>query len=333
MRILITGHVGFIGSHMVKHLLANTDADLIGFSRYSDTGNLARLVGCQADGRLRTVWGDLTDRKAVSGLCEGIDVVINFAAKTFVDHSLKDPAPFIASNIIGADNLMADATRYGVKRFVQVSTDEVYGQILTGAYREDALLQPRNPYSWSKACADLDAIQRHRTYGFPVIVTRTENNFGPWQHRQKVLPTFVRYALEDEPLPVYGDGQHVRCWLHVEEHCRAIWHLVKQSLRPDVVRPQDCPPQGKELLGEVYHIAGEEEMKNIDLAWLVLRALDKEDGKVRFIADHDVRPGHDRRYALDCSKLRATGFDIKQDLPALLADTVRWYADHPEWTR
>lgn len=337
MRVLVTGHVGFVGSHFVKYLLGNIPHDVIGFSRYSDENNLMRLesrIDEQYEWRrLRMVWGDLTDARAVSGLCEGIDVVVNFAAKTFVDHSLKDRTPFIESNIIGADNLMEDATRYKVKRFVQVSTDEVYGQILTGAYKEDALLQPRNPYSWSKACADLNAIQRHRTYGFPVIVTRTENNFGSWQHRQKVLPTFVRCALGDDPVPVYGDGLHVRCWLYVREHCRAIWHLVETSLRPDVHRPQDCPPQGCDLLGEVFHIAGEQELTNLDLAHLVLHTLGKPHTQIRHIDDHDIRPGHDRRYALDCSKLKATGFEIKQDLPALLAETVEWYARNLEWTR
>jgi dTDP-glucose 4,6-dehydratase len=338
MRILVTGHVGFIGSHFVKHVLSVDDkAQIIGFSRCSDQGNLARLPFFHSE-RLTTVYGDLTDPQSVSGICEGIDVVVNFAAKTFVDHSLKDAGPFIQSNIIGADNLMTDATRYGVKRFVQVSTDEVYGQILTGAYKEDALLNPRNPYAWSKACADLDAIQRHRTYGFPVIITRTENNFGPWQHRQKVLPTFVRTALAGEPLPVYGDGLHVRCWLHVEEHCRAIWHLIQM--------PTEMPKGNKNwsednipwmspdnLFGQVFHVAGEQELTNIDLAKLVLKTLGKPETQIRYVPDHNIRPGHDRRYALDCSKLRATGFEIKQNLEERLAEVILWYAKNPEWTR
>lgn len=316
MRLLVTGALGFIGSHFVKYVLSvRPDVQIIGFSRNSDQVNLARL---EPNKQLKLVYGDLCDLRAMSGLCEHIDVVVNFAAKTFVDHSLKDRQPFIDSNIIGADNLMEDATRYGVKRFVQISTDEVYGQILTGAYKEDALLQPRNPYSWSKACADLGAIQRHRTYGFPVIITRTENNFGPWQHRQKALPTFVRCALAGEPIPVYGDGLHVRCWLHVDEHCRAVWHLINSD--------DSC-------LGEIYHVAGEQEMTNISLARLVLRTLNKSEDMVRFIPDHNIRPGHDRRYALDCSKLLSTGFNIEQDLEARLKETVLWYAEHPEWTR
>lgn len=317
MRILVTGVFGFIGSHFVKHVLTASDENrVIGFGRVSALKDQQRLdiIPANYQDRLQVVVGDLTDPNVVSGLCEGIDVVVNFAAKTFVDHSLKDPTPFIQSNILGADALMTDATRYGVKRFIQISTDEVYGQILTGAYKEDATLQPRNPYSWTKACSDLDAIWSHRTYGFPVIVTRTENNFGRYQHRQKVIPTFVRHAMKDEPLPVYGDGQHVRCWLQVEEHCRAIWHLVQHG-----------------QVGEIYHIAGEEELTNVELAKIILRALGKPETMIRFIDDHNVRPGHDRRYALDCSKLRETGFKVEQDLEVALTDAAKWYASHPEW--
>lgn len=319
MRMLVTGCYGFIGSRFINHVLTvDHDVRVVAFGRCSNQRNRLRLytVGSTQWPRMTVVHGDLCDPAAISGLCEGIDVVVNFAAKTFVDHSLKDRTPFIESNIIGADNLMEDAARYRVKRFIQISTDEVYGQILNGSYKEDALLQPRNPYSWSKACADLNGLQRHRTNGFPCIVTRTENNFGPMQHRQKVLPTFVRYALGGEALPVYGDGQHVRCWLHVEEHCRALWHLV------GVGKP-----------GEIYHIAGEEELTNYELAQLVLRSLDIPIDRIAFVPDHNIRPGHDRRYALDCSKLRSTGFEIKQDVRALLAETVRWYADNQVWIR
>ncbi len=315
MRVLVTGIYGFIGSYFAKYLLSiDPDVQIVGFGRNSSQANVARLG--KPNPRLQLVHGDLSNGVALSGICEGIDVVVNFAAKTFVDHSLKDRTPFIDSNIYGADNLMEDATRYGVKRFIQISTDEVYGQILVGSYKEDALLQPRNPYSWSKACADLDAIQRHRTYGFPVIITRTENNFGPYQHRQKALPTFVRCALADEPIPVYGDGLHVRCWLHVEEHCRTICHLIYKG-----------------EIGEVYHVAGEQELTNITLAKIVLKVLGKPEDRIRFVPDHNIRPGHDRRYALDCSKIKATGFSIRQDLEMRLADTILWYERHPEWMR
>ena len=326
MRVLVTGVYGFIGSYFAKWLLSmDPEVQIVGFGRSSDQRNSRRLL---ANPRLQLVHGDL---RGVSGLCEGIDVVVNFAAMTFVDHSLKDRAPFRESNLVGAECLMDDAERYGVTRFLQISTDEVYGQILTGSYKEDALLNPRNPYSLYKACADLSAIQRHRTTGFPVIITRTENNFGPWQHRQKALPTFVREALAGRPIPVYGDGLHVRCWLHVEEHCRAVWHLVKWNrLYPDTnkVWPSIDYP-----LGEVFHVAGEQEMTNLALAKFVLRTLGKSEEAIRLVPDHDIRPGHDRRYALDCTKLKDTGFEIKQDLEARLRETILWYAEHPEWTR
>ena len=332
MRVLVTGCYGFIGSYFCKWLLeTDPTIQIVGFGRCNDLNTISRL-GTPLYERLKLVHGDLCDSNTLSGICEGIDVVVNFAAKTFVDHSLLDHQPFIQSNIIGSDNLMEDATRYKVKRFVQVSTDEVYGQILTGAYKEDALLQPRNPYSWAKACADLNAVQRHRTYGFPCIITRTENNFGPYQHRQKVLPTFVRHAMAGDLLPVYGDGLHVRCWLHVEEHCRAIWHLVTSSIK-GATRPAKDGPVAPQFLGEVFHVAGEQELTNIDLAKLVLRTLGKPETQLYHIEDHDIRPGHDRRYALDCSKLRSTGFEIKQDLPKLLADTIHWYRENPAWTR
>lgn len=312
MRVLVTGCYGFIGSHFCQYVLnADPRAYVIGFARNSDQGNRARLYRQE---RLNIVYGDLCDANALSGICEGIDVVVNFAAKTFVDHSLKDSGPFIQSNIIGADNIMADATRYGVKRFIQVSTDEVYGEILHGSYREDAMLQPRNPYAWTKACADLNAIQRHRTYGFPCIITRTENNFGPFQHRQKALPTFVRAAMRGDPLPIYGDGEHVRCWLYVNEHCRVIHELISK---------------GK--VGQIYHVAGEQEMTNNQLANLVLDTLGRPRTQVKYIPDHNIRPGHDRRYALDCSKLRAAGVTIEQDLPALMKKTIEWYAERPRW--
>lgn len=318
MRILVTGYAGFIGSHFVQHALAQSnDVQVIGFGRNSDQNNLKRLAMIPFLRRTRfsQVFGDLANQASMSGICEGIDVVVNFAAKTFVDHSLKDHRPFVSSNVLGADNLMEDATKHGVKRFIQVSTDEVYGQILTGAYTEEATLNPRNPYAWSKACSDLDAIWRHRTYGFPVIITRTENNFGPWQHRQKAFPTFVRAAVNDESLPVYGDGLHVRCWLHVVEHCRAIWHLIEKG-----------------EIGEVYHVAGEDELTNLDLAKTILRSLHKPEDRIRFIDDHNIRPGHDRRYALNCDKLKATGFTIKQDLPKRIGEVAMWYAQNKDWT-
>jgi dTDP-glucose 4,6-dehydratase len=315
-RVLVTGNLGFIGSHFIRWLLSTEeDVRIIGLSRNSDQKNQQRIpIVSSWHRRFQQVYGDLTDRQSLSGICEDVDYVVNFAAKTFVDHSLKDPEPFIQSNIVGANNLMEDATRYNVKRFIQISTDEVYGQILEGAYTEDAKLNPRNPYAWSKACADLAVTWRYNTYQFPAIITRTENNFGPWQHRQKVLPVFTRKALAGECLPVYGDGQHVRCWLYVEDHCRAIWFLLEHG----------SP-------GEIYHVAGEQELKNLELAQFVLKTLGKPEDQIQFIEDHNVRPGHDRRYALDVHKLKSLGWEPKYDLEERLAHTINWYKDNLWW--
>ena len=316
MRILVTGFTGFIGSHFCRYVLGREqDVQVVGFSRNSDQANRRRLSMCDFHGnRLRSVWGDLTDHGAVSGLCEGIDVVVHFAAKTFVDASIKDGFPFIMSNVVGTFNLLEDAKRYGVKKYVQISTDEVYGQCLEGAYDERATINPRNVYAATKAAGDALAISYFHTFGLPVIITRTENNFGSFQNRQKAIPTFVRAAMIGEPLPVYGDGGHVRCWLHVLQHCAAIWHLVTAG-----------------SIGEIYHVAGEQELTNLDLAVRILLHLGKPADQIKFIPDRNIRPGHDRRYALDCAKLRATGFEVRQDLDARLRETVEWYRDNLDW--
>lgn len=325
MRILVTGHVGFIGSHFCKYVLeTEPDAFVVGFSRNSDQRNMRRLSMFYGQGhpRFKNVWGDLTDSSAMSGLCEGIDVVVHFAAKTHVDHAIKDAYPFLMSNVVGTYFILEEARRQGVKRFVFISTDEVMGQILTGSHDEQAPHRPRNFYAAAKGAGEDFAIAYWHTHRFPTIITRTENNFGAFQHRQKALPTFVRHAIDNKPLPVYGDGLHVRCWLHATEHCRAVWHLCKKSFeRPD------------KILGEVFHIAGKEEMTNIELARTVLRTLGKPEDMIEFLPDHNIRPGHDRRYALNCDKLESTGFKITQDLPTLLDETIRWYAENPEWTR
>jgi dTDP-glucose 4,6-dehydratase len=204
---------------------------------------------------------------------------------------------------------------YKVKRYVQVSTDEVYGSILDGAYKEDARLNPTNPYSATKAGADMLTVSYHSTYGLDTIITRTENNYGPWQHPQKAMPTFVRKAMNDELLPVYGDGQHKRMWLHVTDHCRAILLLISKGVS-----------------GQIYHVAGEVELANVDLAKRILRLLGKSDSLIKFIDDFDIRPGHDRRYALDSAKIRALGWAPKYDLDTGIANTVRWYQDNKSWS-
>ena len=311
MKLFVTGITGFIGSHFGRMALT-AGHDVVGLARQSDTRNISRIEDYQASPRFRLVYGDLT--ADISGLLEGVEAVVNFAARTFVDHSILDPEPFIQSNIVGTYKLLEQARKYKPKLYVQVSTDEVYGAILDGAYKEDARLNPTNPYSSTKAAADMLCVSYWNTYKLPIIITRTENNYGPWQHPQKAIPVFVAKALKGEKLPVYGDGKHRRMWLHVEDHCAAILHLLEHG-----------------NAGEIYHVAGEEELENVELAKHVLDILGKPHSLISFVPDHDVRPGHDRRYALDVTKLRATGWKPSHALREGLEETVMWYKNHPEW--
>ncbi len=316
MRILVTGCLGFIGSYFVKYILDNfANVEVRGFSRDSDQRSMLRLSeeGYDHNDRFRLIFGDLSS--GISGLCEHIDVIINFAAKTFVDHSIKDAKPFIESNIIGTYNLLEEARKYNVKKFCQISTDEVYGAILKGAYKEDAPLNPTNPYSSTKAAADLLVLSYYNTYNLDYIITRTENNYGPYQHPQKAIPVFIKKALNNEPLPIYGDGKHRRMWLHVEDHCRGIWHLIQN----------DCTG--------IYHIAGEQELENIELAKRILNILDKPLALIRLVPDFDIRPGHDRRYALNVDKIQGTGWKPKWTLDEGLKEVVKWYEKNEWWMK
>jgi len=312
MRILVTGVLGFIGSHFVKYTLENKpEVYIIGFSRNSSQKNLLRLEGYLKNKNFELIFGDLTED--ISGLLENIDIVINFAAKTFVDHSIKDPKPFIKSNIFGTYDLLEQARKYKTSLFIQISTDEVYGAILEGSYKEDSRLNPTNIYAATKAAADCLVMSYGNTYKLPYIITRTENNFGSFQHPQKVFPTFVRKALLNGKLPIYGDGLHTRQWLRVEDHCSGIWHLIENNARG------------------IYHIAGEQELQNLELAKRILRILDKSEDLIEFIPDFDIRPGHDRRYALDCSKLRSLGWQPKYNLENGIREVVEWYAKNQWW--
>ncbi len=324
-KVLVTGCLGFIGSHFVKHILENTDWSIVGFNRNSDQGNNRRLMISDVSykerfklvERFKLIYGDLSNSNDLSGICEDIDYVVNFAAKTFVDHSIRDAQPFVTSNIIGTYNLLEEIRKYNnVKRYVQVSTDEVYGAILEGAYKEDSRLNPTNPYAASKAAADMLCLSYFNTYKVPVIITRTENNFGEYQHPQKAMPKFVKYALEGKKLPVYGDGKHRRMWLYVGDHCSAIHHLLTSD---------------KTKIGEIYHVAGEQELENVELAKIILRTLGMDESQIEFIDDYNIRPGHDRRYALNTEKIKLTGWKPKYKLEDKLKQVINWYADNGWW--
>jgi len=315
-RILVTGGCGFIGSNFVLHLLRRPDVEVITLDKLTYAGNLENLAEAEGNPRHTFVRGDVCDAELVGRLlADGVDAVIHFAAETHVDRSIQDPAAFVRSNVVGTEVLLTAARKHGVRRFVQVSTDEVYGSLgPEGRFTEESPLRPNNPYSASKAAADLLVRSFHRTYGLDAVITRCTNNYGPFQFPEKVIPLFICNAMENRPLPVYGDGLHVRDWLYVEDHCRALEAVLDRG------RP-----------GEVYNIGGSNELPNIELARLILRELNKPESLIQFVKD---RPGHDRRYALDSSKLqRELGWRPRIGLPEGIPRTVRWYLEHTDWLR
>jgi dTDP-glucose 4,6-dehydratase len=313
IRVLITGGAGFIGSHYVHHALDHhPDWRVSVLDKLTYAGNPANLRDLEEHPRYRFVRGDVAVRDQVlEAVADGVDILINFAAETHVDRSIGDPEGFIRTDVYGAYTLLEVARERKVGRFVQISTDEVYGSVPTGSKREDAALMPTNPYSASKAAADRLAYSYFATYGLPVLITRASNNFGPRQYPEKVIPLFITNALDDRPLPLYGDGQNVRDWLYVTDHCRAL----------DVVLEKGTP-------GEVYNIGGGNERRNAEITDLILKRLAKPASLVRHVAD---RPGHDRRYSLDCGKLRALGWSPRAPFEESLEATIGWYAGNRGW--
>ncbi|PYS96709.1 MAG: dTDP-glucose 4,6-dehydratase [Acidobacteria bacterium] len=312
-RVLITGGAGFIGSHYAHHALArHPEWQVTVLDKLTYAGNPDNLKDLEGHARYRFLRGDVASREDVALAMEGgADIVLNFAAETHVDRSIGDPEGFIRTDIYGAYALLEAARSRGVKRFLQISTDEVYGSVPQGASREEDALMPSNPYAASKAAADRLAYSYHATYGLPVLITRASNNFGPNQYPEKLIPLFVTNALDDQALPLYGDGLNVRDWLFVGDHCEAL----------DVVLERGTP-------GQVYNVGGGNERRNIDISRAILERLGKPPGLVRSVSD---RPGHDRRYALDCRKLRLLGWSPRTPFDEGLEETIAWYADHRDW--
>ncbi|WP_432703745.1 dTDP-glucose 4,6-dehydratase [Methanothermobacter thermautotrophicus] len=311
-KILVTGGAGFIGSNFIRYMLREHPYHIINLDALTYCGNLENLRGVEDDPRYTFVKGSITDRKLVDGIIKDVDAVINFAAESHVDRSIEDPGIFIKTNVLGTQTLLEASRRHGIERFIQISTDEVYGSLEKGYFTEETPLAPNSPYSASKASADLLARAYHRTYGLPVNITRCSNNYGPYQFPEKLIPLMITNALENKPLPVYGDGLNVRDWIHVQDHCRAV-DLVLHRGRA----------------GEVYNIGGNSERRNIEIVELILSELGRDESLIRFVED---RPGHDRRYAIDATKIRnELGWKPLYSFEDGIRETIRWYIDNREW--
>jgi len=313
MRILVTGGAGFIGSHLVRRLLAGAAHQVVNLDALRYSGNLDNLKDLEGHPRYSFVHGDICDAPLVDRVMREhqIEAVVNCAAETHVDRSIIEPGGFARTAVIGTSVLLEAARVCGVTRFVQVSTDEVYGDVPSGRSKESDLLAPRSPYSASKAGADLLALSYVTTYDFPVMVTRGSNTFGPNQYPEKFIPLFVTNAIEDHPLPLYGDGLQQRDWLSVQDHCEGIACVLTKG------EP-----------GQVYNIGVGEERPNRDVAETILGLLGKPLSLIRHVTD---RPGHDRRYALDCGKIAALGWSPRVPFGEALKATVAWYRDNAWW--
>jgi len=314
-RVLVTGGAGFIGSNFARHLAARRPQwEIVVLDKLTYAGRRENLADLEGRRGFSFVQGDIADREAVAAVLPGCAYVVNFAAETHVDRSLYDAGSFIQTDVYGTFVLLEEARRAsGLRMFVQISTDEVYGSVESGSSRETDALMPRNPYSASKAGADRLAYSYFATYGLPVIVTRASNNYGPYQYPEKVIPLFVTHALDGVPVPLYGDGMNVRDWLHVDDHCRAV-DLLLEAGRP----------------GETYNIGGGNEVRNIDLTRRILELVGRPESLIRPVAD---RPGHDRRYSLDCAKLRDMGWAPQVPFEDGLRRTVEWYRANEAWWR
>ncbi|MEW6248459.1 MAG: dTDP-glucose 4,6-dehydratase [Nitrospirota bacterium] len=315
MRILLTGGAGFIGSHLVRRLLARPEHTIVNLDALRYSGNPANLADVQGHPRYVFVQGDICEQAVVSSVLREhrIEGVINCAAETHVDRSILDPGSFARTDVVGAGVLLEEARRAGVQRFLQVSTDEVYGSVEAGISKEDDPLDPRSPYAASKAGGDLLVRSYWTTYRFPVLITRGSNTYGPNQYPEKFIPLCVTNAIDDQPLPIYGDGRYRRDWLSVDDHCSAIEQVLLHG------QP-----------GTVYNVGGGNERENIAVAEMILKLLGKPMSLIRLIQD---RPGHDRRYAVDCSRLRGLGWRPVIPFEEGLRATVRWYQEHESWWR
>jgi dTDP-glucose 4,6-dehydratase len=314
VRLLVAGGAGFIGSNFIRHVLrTHPDDTIINFDKLTYAGNLQNLADVAGDPRYSFLHGDICDAKAVRDALPGVDAVVNFAAQSHVDRSLAEPDEFVRTDVFGVFTLLEAVRELRIARFLHISTDEVYGSLAQGSARETDAVRPSNPYSASKAGGDLLALAYHHTHRVPVLITRSSNNFGPYQYPEKVIPLFITNALEGQPLPLYGDGRNVRDWLYVLDNCEAIDLVLRRGAD-----------------GEVYNIGGGHEVENVALTRQILTLLGQPESLIKPVKD---RPGHDRRYSVDCAKIQALGWRPRHRFDEALAETVRWYREHEAWWR
>ncbi len=315
MRLLVTGGAGFIGSHLVRRFIHGGDHPVVTLDALKYSGNRENLKDLTGHPQYTFVHGDICDQTVVQAVLRehGIEGIINCAAETHVDRSILDPGAFARTDVVGTGILLEAARQAGIKRFLQVSTDEVYGSVEQGSSREEDRLEPRSPYSASKAGGDLLVQSYWTTYRFPVLITRGSNTYGPNQYPEKFIPLFITNAIDGELLPLYGDGQNVRDWLSVHDHVAGIEHVFDHG------QP-----------GTIYNVGGGNERRNVTIAEQIVRALGQSPRLIRFVQD---RPGHDRRYAIDCSRLRALGWAPKMPFEEGLRQTIDWYRTHEDWWR
>jgi len=310
-KILVTGGAGFIGSNFIRYLLKKSKIEVINLDKMTYSGNLDNLKDIERNPAYKFVKGDICNKRLVFRLAKGCDAIINFAAETHVDRSIKDSTEFIRTNVFGTKVLLDAVRENKVKRMVQISTDEVYGSIRSGKFVEESPIRPNSPYAASKAAGDLLARSYFVTFKTPVVILRSSNNFGPYQYPEKIIPLFVTNALENRKVPLYADGKNVREWLYVEDNCGAVNFILNH---------------GRD--GEIYNVGSRNELENISLTRKILRILGKNENLIKYVKD---RPGHDRRYALNADKIKRLGWEPRSNFNDALEHTVLWYKENTRW--
>lgn len=312
MKILVTGGAGFIGSNFIRLILNKyDDYEVINLDKLTYAGNLENVKDVESNQNYRFVQGDICDGVVVDKIMNGVDAVVNFAAESHVDRSIGGPADFINTDVFGTYVLLEAARQHGVGRYLQISTDEVYGSIKDGSFTEEDILEPSSPYSASKAGGDMQVMAYYTTFGLPTLITRSSNNFGPFQHPEKLIPLFITNAMENQALPLYGDGSNVRDWIYVTDNCEGIDMVLHKG-----------------EVGQIYNIGGGNERDNITITRMILEILGKSEDLIRPVRD---RLGHDFRYSIDCSKAKALGWQPAHDFESALKETVDWYVNNRWW--